>query len=145
MYWQRTCTVALSCIMLATVARADLLPPDGRPLYRGKIEMFIERLPAGIVLLYFASHSDKTAMIAGKMSLTIDEPGTLYATNDALAAGKIGSNSKMGKMYQLKHYRKFDFPASSRNPGPIEHVNCAVTGDASSGYKLSCRKDKHDD
>lgn len=139
MYWQRTCALALSCILLASVARADLLPPDGKPLYRGKIKMFIDRLPAGIVLSYVSTYSAKNTTVAEKRTLTIGEPGTLYASNDTIAPGGTASNNKKGKMYRLKRYQKFDLPVSRWEPDPIDHVTCAVTGDASSGYELSCR------
>lgn len=140
MYWQRTCALALSCIMLASVAHADIIPPDGQPLYRGKMEMFFDRLPAGMVISYVSAYSAKTTTLGEKRILTIGEPGTLYAAHDAIATGGT-ANTKKGKMYQLKRYQKFDLPVSRWVPDPIEHFTCAVTGNASSGYELSCRPD----
>jgi hypothetical protein len=119
-----------------------MLPPDGKPVYRGKIEMSIERLPTGVVLLYLTQYNPTTTKVAEKQTLTIGEPGTLYAANETLAAEGTVLKTKRGEMYQLKHFSKFDLPVSRLKPDPIKHVTCTVTSDAASGYELSCRTDK---
>jgi len=140
MYWRRTCCFALSCFLLASATGADLLPPDGKPVYRGKIEMSIERLPTGVFLLYLTQYNPRTTKVVEKQTLTISEPGTLYAASEVLAAG--GTVLKSGQMYQLKHFTKYALPISRSTPDPIQHETCAVTGDAASGYNLSCQTDK---
>ncbi len=136
MYWRRTFCVAMIGFFLATSARADLIPPDGKPFYRGKIKMTIGRLPAGVVLLYAHSYDSASTTAAERETLTIDGPGTLYAVNKTLAAR--ATDIKKDQMYQLKHFNKFDFPVSRSTPHPIQHLSCSVTGSAASEYKLSC-------
>lgn len=136
MYWRRTFCVAMIGFFLATSARADLIPPDGKPFYRGKIKMTIGRLPAGVVLLYVTSYRSTFTKVAERETLTIGESGTLYAVNKTLAAG--GTDIKKDQMYKLKHFTKFDLPVSRSTPDPIQHLNCAVIGSAASEYKLSC-------
>ena len=139
MYWQRACYLALSCFLWATVARADLLPRDGTPIYRGEVEMSIERLPAGVVLVYLADYSATTSKVAVKQTLTISEPGTLYAVNETLVVRGIVLKTNRGVMHRLKDFGKDDFPVSRSKPDPVQQLSCAVTGDEPSGYALSCR------
>jgi hypothetical protein len=136
MYWRCTFCVALTGFFLATAARADLLPPDGKPFYRGKIKMTIGRLPAGVVLLYAHSYNAASTTAAERGTLTIGETGTLYAVNKTLAARV--TDLKKDQMYQLKHFTKFDLPVSRSTPDLIKHLSCSVTGSAASEYKLFC-------
>lgn len=136
MYWGRTFCVAMIGFFLATAARADLIPPDGKPFYRGKIKITIEHLPAGVVLLYVTSYRSTSTKAAEREILTIGESGTLYAVNKTLAAG--GTDIKKDQMSKIKHFTKFDLPVSRSTPDPIQHLSCSVTGSAASEYKLSC-------
>jgi hypothetical protein len=138
MYWRRPIYLALGCFMLATGARADIIPDDGKSFYRGTIEMYVDRLPRGIVLLYLPHYGATTSKVAEKQTLTIGQPGTLYAVKNTFAAGRTAVKTEMGEKHRLKDFRKYDLPVSRVKPDPIQRVTCAVTGNAASGYELSC-------
>jgi hypothetical protein len=153
MKWKKIAGAFILGFLAMAIAHADIIPPghhhrddDNPPLpprnYVSFIEVTVDKIPSGMVLLFIDSHGNLLAKAREKQKLKIDGPGLLYAAFENRLSNPFVFNREEQNLYLLRSVGEVEIPSSFDGPVPPKTWKCRITKDKKSGFALEVVGDK---
>jgi len=135
----KTCSSALIGILFALTAYADVILPGGGPSrpHRAWIELYADRLPHGMVLIFLDENGNLLEKAHEKEALRINRSGTVYAVRENRLSAPFSLKTNKARLYNLRTVTDDEIPSNYGRPNPMI-MHCDTLSAGAGKYKLDC-------
>jgi len=139
MLWRKACCAALIGTFVSAISYSDIIPPGGGPTHpqRAWIELYAEKLPKGMILIFVDEKGNLLEKSNGKEALIINRSGTVYGVYEKQLSMPFSFKTNKSKLYELRTMSDNEIPSNFGRPMPLR-MNCNILSTGAGKFELDC-------